>query len=210
MTLQLLIDVVTGEWERAMKAHEKRLAAAATAAMKDVADLAKQRGRANIAAGGFGPKWQNALRSTVYPQRGTSIDAAAYIRHKIPYAFVFEEGARISGKPLLWLPLPNVQERYRGKAMTPRFYSQAIGPLHSLRNTKKPLLAGYVTANSNRTRLTVAKLRAGHRAPAARRVSVPVFIGVPIVNVRKHFDLRRTFDAVSAQVPDLLMAHMEG
>jgi hypothetical protein len=83
-------------------------------------EIAKRDGRASIAAGGFGPKWQNALRANVYPRGGDSIRAAAVIYHKVPYAIAFEEGAIIQGKPLLWLPLPTVPIGRGGRPIQPR------------------------------------------------------------------------------------------
>lgn len=200
---RLVASMLSGEWQRAMEADRRYVAAVATKTMRETGDDVKAKGRAAIAGGGFSRRWQNALRVTVYPQRGTSIEPAVYIRHKIPYAAVFENGARISGKPLLWLPLSNVQQRVGGRAMTPRLFTQVVGPLFTLRMpmARRPLLGAYLLRSADTTRITVAKLRNGQRAPAARRKAVPVFVGVPAVEVHKRFDLKSVFRAASDAVP---------
>ena len=181
------------------------MAAAATRAMRETGARVKREGRAAIAAGGFGTRWQNALRVTVYPEKGESIEPAAYVKHKIPYAGVFETGARIGGRPLLWLPLSNVQQRFAGRHMTPRLYVQAIGPLHTLKRPgKHPLLGGYVTLNASTEKLTVAKLRAGMRAKPSRRKSVPVFVGISSVELHQRFDLASVVKAAGDALPGIL------
>ena len=101
MSLRITVTAVAGAFFRAMTEGERPMAKAASAAVREAANLAKAGGRANIAAAGFSRKWQNALRAKVYPPNRDSINAAALIYHKVPYAEVFEEGAIIHGKPML-------------------------------------------------------------------------------------------------------------
>lgn len=85
--------------------RDKRVAVAkaASAALNETADNAVQEGRKNIAgAGQFGPRWQEGLQyRMVEPD---TPQAKAIIFHRIGYAGVFEHGATIQGKPLLWIP----------------------------------------------------------------------------------------------------------
>jgi hypothetical protein len=67
MTLRLTLSAVAGGFFRAVTEGERPIAKAATAAVREAAELAKTAGRANIAAAGFGRKWQNALRAKIYP-----------------------------------------------------------------------------------------------------------------------------------------------
>ncbi|TIV93594.1 MAG: hypothetical protein E5V74_24880, partial [Mesorhizobium sp.] len=92
-----------GEFAAAMAAIKDPVGAAGTAAITEAGNLAKAAGRRDIAAAGFSVRWQNALRLNIYPKGRASIDAAALIFHKIPYAGVFENDTLISGKPNLWL-----------------------------------------------------------------------------------------------------------
>jgi hypothetical protein len=187
-----------GEFDKAIRAITHPIATAATAAISDAGNQVKLKGRARIAAAGFSKKWQNALRVNIFPQRGVSVDAAAWVFHKIPYAGVFEEGAKISGKPMLWIPFPNVATRIGGQKMTPRLFVQRIGPLHSIKSHgKPPILASYISAGADTKKLTTAKLRAGVRrknSKGSKAVkSVPVFFGVSTVTLRARFGLQEVF-----------------
>ena len=66
---KVVVKGLTKEFERSYRDYVYgTMAAAATAAVREAADTVKSKGRANIAAGGFGRKWQNALRANVYPR----------------------------------------------------------------------------------------------------------------------------------------------
>lgn len=74
-----------------------RMAARETA--EDIVAL----GRRDIAsAGRFGERWMKGLHADV-TEGGGSIRLA--VTHDIPYWRVFEKGATIHGKPMLWIPL---------------------------------------------------------------------------------------------------------
>ena len=53
------------------------MARAATAAVREAAEMAKSAGRANIATAGFSRKWQNALRARIFPPNHDSMRALA-------------------------------------------------------------------------------------------------------------------------------------
>jgi len=59
------------------------MARAATAAMKETAEIAKSKGRASIDAGRLSKKWQNALRANVYPAVASAL-AVRDRTHVIP------------------------------------------------------------------------------------------------------------------------------
>jgi Family of unknown function (DUF6441) len=107
-------DVARGFVDTIVREPQRPIAKAATAAIREAVEIAKRNERASIAAGGISRKWQNALRVNTYPPQGDSLRPAAFIYHKIRHAGVFEEGAVIGDKPLLWLPLANVPRR-RGR-----------------------------------------------------------------------------------------------
>jgi hypothetical protein len=84
-----------------VRAKQRAIAAAANAALRETAANAVEEGRSNIAgAGKFGPKWQQGLQFRM--EKGG--EAKAIIFHKFGFAGVFEHGATIQGKPLLWIP----------------------------------------------------------------------------------------------------------
>lgn len=71
---------------------------------KRVQELIETEGRANIAAGGNfkTARWQEGFRATL--QFVARNDLVIRVTHAVSYWRVFEFGARIVGKPLLWIP----------------------------------------------------------------------------------------------------------
>lgn len=86
------------------KFSEKQRRAVAVTARK-VADQIEFQGRQNIAQGGNfkSPRWQQGLQALVsFKGAGNAI---IRVTHAVRYWKVFEFGARILGRPLLWIPL---------------------------------------------------------------------------------------------------------
>jgi hypothetical protein len=97
-------------WLLNLLAGEQAIAPAAVAALRETAANAVQEGRQNIGAAGPGfrrAKWQSGLQYlTKDAKEGgePSLQAKAVIFHKYGIAGVFEHGATIQGKPMLWIP----------------------------------------------------------------------------------------------------------
>jgi hypothetical protein len=90
-------------FKRAVTRQGDRVRAAARAAAHDAADEIKTRGDADIkSAGRFGSRWTDGFHVDV-TEGGGNIRIAA--TEDVPYWRVFEYGAIIRGKPLLWIPL---------------------------------------------------------------------------------------------------------
>ena len=141
MNLRLTYAAVTGQFTVAVRAMQKPIATAATASIKDLAAEIVSKGRGNIASAGFSTRWQKGLVVTVTPKEGASIDCEAHVFHKRGFATVFETGMQISGKPLLWLPLPTLPDKIGSQPMTPKNFIRSIGPLYSLKSAgKRPML----------------------------------------------------------------------
>jgi hypothetical protein len=108
MAAQIKVKVDTPRWLQMIREKQRPVATAAVAALRETAANAVQEGRSNIAgAGKFGPKWQQGLqyRTLDAVDAGEpSLQAKAIIFHKFGFAGVFEHGATIQGKPLLWIP----------------------------------------------------------------------------------------------------------
>jgi hypothetical protein len=153
---------------------------AAKETIKKAADEALQRGRADIAAAGFGRRWQDGLRVTVYPRgRGISINSIAYVNHDLKFASVFEEGATIHGKPLLWVPLPNVPKTIGGKKTTAALYAKTIGRMFQIRGSTG--------------RLLLAR-REGKKL-------IPLFVGLDSITIRKRFHIHEIVDKIRQELP---------
>lgn len=212
----------TGQWSAAMRSMQYPIASAMTAAMHQVVGQGKAQARARIAAAGFGKKWQNAMQARTYPLTGISMDPAGWFTHNIPYAGVFEDGAKIPGNPYLWIPVTGVPSRIGSKRMTPANFIATIGPLQIVRRAgRPPLLVGFMQgADRSAGKVTIGKLRAGsalarlgvrsrHSASGGRGVvSVPIFVGISLVNIRARFNLRPVFKAALAALPAAYLRHL--
>jgi Family of unknown function (DUF6441) len=112
MPLRFKVIVVDqSAWLKMARGKQLSVATAAVAALRETAADAVQEGRQNIAASSprfkLATKWQTGLQ---YRTKDTtvggapSLQANATIFHKYGFAGVFEHGATIHGKPLLWIP----------------------------------------------------------------------------------------------------------
>lgn len=199
MSAKFIYQTISGQWDKAIKDKNEPISRAATIAVRDVSDDVKTRGRADIAGAGFSKKWQNALRVDSYPRKGeNSVNAAAFIYHKIPYAGVFEDGATIRGKPYLWLTVSNAPKKIGKNRMTPKLYTQKVGELNYAKVAgKAPMLTAQLRMSRAKARrkdypkLSLAALRKGRSGGGATGVikSVPVFVGVPQVRIPKRFNI---------------------
>lgn len=214
--LRLTFAAAKGELDAAIKAKYQPIAAAATAAIRDVAKAVKSEGRADIEPA-LGKRFANALRVNVYPSgKAVSAEAAAYIFHRIPYAAIFEDGGRIAGRPLLWLPLPSAPARIGRQRITPALYRQRIGKLRLLRRPgRRPLLVadikiGRRTAAAGRTKFSVATLQrqASKSAKGVRR-SIPMFVGLSTADIRQRIHVRRIAQHQRDRLPGLYFAHLD-
>ena len=207
-----IVYAALGRLDERIKELQKPIAKAATETMKEVAELVKTRARANIGAAGFSAGWQNAFRSQVFPKSGESINAAAYFWHKIPYFNVFEQGATIAGKPMLWLPLPTVPLNSRGgRPLTPEQYVNRIGPLASIRGAGgKPILVGKASrgsiafASDRLVRLKKKAVRTG----TIRGVNVPLYIGIDSVTIGKRFNVTEIVKEARDQLGQIYLKHI--
>jgi len=100
---QFKISVDSEAWRRMMREKQQPFVNAAISALRETASNAVTEGRRNIAASGhFGTKWQQDLQ---FRMIDTGIQTKAIIFHKSALATVFEFGAQVAGKPLLWIPI---------------------------------------------------------------------------------------------------------
>src|SRR5262245_31512357 len=168
-------EAALGRW---LKELLRRIEEAEAGAVKDAAALAVAEGRANIAGAGFPPRWQTALKSRFYPNKGG--DPAALVYDVMPFAGVFEKGATIRGRPLLWLPLGD-----KAGVRSPRQYP---GKLISVNVRGKPPLL----------------------FDAGKRELGPLFVGVPSVTIRKRLDLFRIFALAGGKMREFYERRMKG
>jgi len=214
MPLHLTLSAVAGGFFKALIEGEKPIARAATAAMREAAELAKAGGRASIAGAGFSRKWQNALRAKIYPPNRESMRAAALIYHKVPYAEVFEQGAVIRGKPLLWLPLPNAPFGAGGRRIPASKFQQQVGsPLYTIRRPgKPPMLGAHVRMTDARAgkAISLALLRRGRNPGGKGTVRlVPLYVGIEVASIPKRFAILDAINRAAARLPSLYLKYFK-
>ena len=203
MTARIRYSYEPGRFEAAFRAHYADMAAAAQGAIASAGAIVKAEGRADIAAAGLGAGFVNALRVDIYPQGRNSLNATAHIYHKIPYAGVFEEGATVRGQPRLWLALPSTPQRHGRKPMTPELFAKSIGPLSFVKRPgKRPLLVAKAKKAKNMTKISLARFRSGGRGEGPF-MSVPVFVGVDSVSIRKRLNISGIVRSAQTRLPQL-------
>lgn len=183
---------------------QKPVAKALTAAMRDCAKLAQDGGRANVAAAGFGTRFQNSVVGTAYPQRGDSLDPAAQLKSRVPYSKIFETSGDIAGPNLLWIAITG-SAAAAGKRYTPAEWEFNVGPLFMLKRPgKPPLLMGYVRGRTRSIRAFGRGKNPGGRGAVQ---AVPLFVGVPRVHIPKKLDFQGVADRAAAMLPILYEFH---
>lgn len=210
--VRFILQALSGEFHTFVDEIQKPIAKAATAAIKNASAEVKKESRAAFAGAGFSGKSQKAMKSVITPKTGDSINPSVDFFLRPAYLNVFEQGAVITGKPLLWIPLETVPFGEGGKRLTPGQYIERIGPLYSAKNARQPMLVGKGT-RAGILRATSKVVRLRKRAVASGTikgsVNVPLFIGVPAVNLKKRFDLAGIVERVSHRIGEFYLKNFK-
>jgi hypothetical protein len=174
-----------GQFERAADATYDLMEEAATDAARKTGARILAEGRANIAAAGFSDNWTRTLLVDVYPRKDKSLKPTVFLWHRIPYAHVFEEGANIQGRPLLFLPTKNVPQKIAGKKVTPKQFTRYFGPLKMVRR---------------KTKVVLISTRKG---PLGVKKNNVMFFGLRQVTVPRKWNLREIVDRAAAAFESL-------
>lgn len=210
--MRLFLSSVRGEIETALREIEKPVAVAATAGMRQVAATAVAEGRAEIAAAGMSVRVQKPFTAKVFPSGAkVSTHPTAHVYHKIPWFEIHETGGTIAGKSKLWLALPAVPLGSQGRPLTPRQYVARIGPLVSVNRPGRPPLlfgrAGRATILRATERST--RLRKGALARGVFGESIPLYVGLDSVTLRKKFGLYDVIARAADRLPEFYLANLE-
>jgi len=98
-------DKIGSQFKRRVKKFSEKMTRATQSAAYRAADEIEVRGREDIRAGGnFGSdRWQDGFRAKVSYKSRTDINIR--VTHTVFFWKVFEFGATIHGRPMLWIPL---------------------------------------------------------------------------------------------------------
>jgi len=178
---------------------------AVTAAMRQAGSDLKADWRGQITGSGLGQRLARSIRNKTYPERGESLEAAAFIWSKAPKIIhAHDRGMLIRSKNGFYLAIPTeAAGKGRGGArLTPLEWERRRGMrLRFIYRRNGPSLLVAEKARINTRGTAVAS-----RSKTGRgQVSAPIFLLVPQVKLRKRLDLARDAEKVAGAVPRLIV-----
>ena len=188
---------------------------AVTVGLREASEGLKADLRGQITGAGLGERLARTWRSEVYPKGGRSIRAAGLVWSKAPgIVGLYEDGAVIHSRHGLFLAIPTLAAgRYGdgGRKITPGGWERRTGlPLRFVyRRRGLSLLVADNARLSRRGLATGNRSRRGDAAftRLAGRTTVPVFILVPQVRVKKRLNVARAGRAWQGRLPGLILRH---
>lgn len=209
----IIVSQAVGQFDYYMELKHGVVARAATATMDETRDNLVASGRQSIASAGFPKGMQMALRGVRYPRHGNSISAAVHVWHRSLYGGVFEYGATIEGKPLLWLPFSNIPPKLGSQKISPSLLISKGINLVSLRSKKgTPLLGAPVPVrkwgDDVDGDISWSQIKAGRNTSGPFR-TIPLFHGQRQVTVGKKFDVTGEAEKARRAVPSIFTKHFK-
>ncbi|GAB4227814.1 MAG: hypothetical protein Kow0032_07340 [Methyloligellaceae bacterium] len=183
---------------------------AVTRAMRKAGFGLRDDWREQVRRGQLGNRLPRTIRAQIYPQGQESISAAALVYTRAPEIIdAFDRGALIRSEQGFWLAIPTEAAGKYGdnrKRITPGGWERRMGI--RLRFVYRRNAPSLLVAD-----LRVRKGRRGGFAKPSRRAlksgrdlaSVPIFILLPQVKLRKRLDLNRATERWRARVPGLIL-----
>lgn len=177
---------------------------AVTAAIREAGKELKFAWRRQITGAGLGRRLANSIRLSTYPKSGESLNAAALVWSKAPVIVgAHDTGPLVRSKDGFWLtiPLEAAGRSHRGGRITPAEWERRRGlPLRFVYRRHGPSL---LVADG---RLNSRGLGVASRSKTGRgRATVPVFLLVPQVRLRKRLDLEGDAERAIESVPGLIL-----
>jgi hypothetical protein len=179
---------------------------AVSAAIREAGTGLKDAWRTQITGAGLGQRLARTIRSEQFPKGRPSLSAAAVVWSKAPFIIgAHDTGPLIRSRNGFWLaiPTPAAGKSARGGRITPGEWERRTG-----------LRLRFVHRRSGPSLLVAAgRLNARGRAVASRSrtgrgvTTVPIFLLVPQVQLRKRLDLARDARAAQDALPGLIVAN---
>jgi hypothetical protein len=191
---------------------------AVTVGIREATDGLKGELRGQITGTGLGTRLANTWRGEVYPRSGQSIGAAGYVWSKAPgLVRLYAEGGIIRSKQGLFLAIPTPAAGRFGdgrQKITPGSWERIHGMrLRFVYRRGSPSLL--VANNARLTKRGRAAANIGRRQGAAYtrlsgRATVPLFVLVPQVRVRRRLDVAGAGEKWIRMLPQLVLRHWFG
>ena len=185
-----------------IKAGEK----AVTAAMRAAGTQLKSDWRGQITQAGLGRRLGNSIRNQTYPNAGESLDAAALVWSKAPVIIgAHDTGPLIRSKNSFWLAIPTeaAGKGARGGRITPGEWERRRGlRLRFVYRRRGPSLLVAEGRLNNRGLGVASRSKTGRG-----KATVPIFLLVRQVKLRKRLDLARDAKASQESIPGAIVAN---
>ena len=179
---------------------------AVSAATREAGNTLKTAWRSQITGAGLGQRLAHTIRSEQFPKRKPSLNAAALVWSKAPgIVSAHDTGPLIRSKESFWLaiPTPAAGKSLRGGRIRPGDWERRTGLRLRFvyRRTGPSLLVAEGRLNA-RGRAVASRSKTGRGA-----TTVPIFLLVPQVQLRKRLDLARDARAAQDALPGLIVAN---
>ena len=179
---------------------------AVTKAVGDAGTDLKTAWRRQISGAGLGQRLARTIRAANYPKGQPSLNAAALVWSKAPVIIgAHDTGPLIRSKDGFWLaiPTPAAGKSTRGGRITPGEWERRRGVrLRFVYRRRGPSL---LVAEG---RLNTRGVGVASRSKTGRGLTtVPIFLLVPQVKLRKRLDLARDAKAAQDRIPGAIVAN---
>jgi hypothetical protein len=210
MRLQAAIQ---GDLQALLKAELRSAERAVTSGVRAATDGLKAELRAQVTGAGLGSRLANTWRSRIYPEGEQSLGAAGFVWSKAPHLIrLYNEGAVIRSKQGLYLAIPTpaagrfgdrrqkitplLWERIHGMRL--RFVYRRSGPSLLVADNVRLTARGRAASNIGRRQGAIYSRLSG-------RTTVPLFILVPQVSVKKRLDVEAAAQKWIRALPQLVL-----
>ncbi|HMQ42280.1 MAG TPA: DUF6441 family protein [Paracoccus sp. (in: a-proteobacteria)] len=183
-------------------AGEKAVSAAMRAAGADL----KSAWRGQITGAGLGTRLGNSIRLATWPKSSDSLNAAALVWSNAPVIIgAHDTGPLIRSRDGFWLaiPTPAAGNSVKGGRITPAEWERRTGlRLRFIYRRRGPSLLVAEGRLNSKGRAVASKSRTGRGV-----ATVPIFLLVPQVRLRKRLDLARDAERAAEGVPGMIVAN---
>lgn len=189
-----------------MKAEIRAGEKAVTAAMREAGVSLKSAWRGQITGAALGTRLGNSIRLATYPKGSASLNAAALVWSNAPVIIgAHDSGPLIRSKDGFWLaiPTPAAGRNTKGGRVTPGEWERRTGlRLRFIYRRRGPSLLVAEGRLNSKGRAVASRSKTGRGI-----ASVPIFLLVPQVKLRKRLDLTRDAERAVDGVPGLIVAN---
>ncbi len=201
-----LKDDVIDSIARIMEAETRAGEKAFTTALRDAGTGLKSAWRAQITGAGLGARLARTIRSEQFPKGRASFNAAALVWSKAPVIVgAHDTGPLIRSKSGFWLTIPTsaAGKSTRGGKITPLEWERRTGLRLRFvyRRTGPSLLVAEGRLNT-KGRAVASRSKTGRGL-----TTVPIFLLVPQVRLRKRLDLARDAERTVDGLPGRIVAN---